>query len=179
MGKRNSGEEERDATRDPDVGGNGHGPKLLVRLDKVAVGPPTRYYHGDAGYDLPCSQTVTIPPQGFVDVHTGIYVQLPPNTWGLIIGRSGALRRLNIHIQPGIVDNGYRGELLAGCYNLNDSRIPGEDKNVHILKGDRMFQMILMPLFTPSIEIVDHLEPSARGTRGFGSTGVSARELRG
>lgn len=128
---------------------------------------PTFSYDDDAGLDLIVSENTTIPPGQFIDIQHDVAVQLPEHTWGMITGRSSALRRLGLLINQGVIDAGYRGPLFAGVWNLTDSPVV-------VWKGERIAQLILIPnetrLYRPVQ--VDRLNETPRGTDGFGSTGA-------
>lgn len=141
------------------------------RVDMPVVVPPgaeepRRGYDDDAGLDLVVEKTVTVPPGEFVDIPCGVQVQLPPWSWGLITGRSSALRRLGLMVAQGVIDAGYRGPLFTGVWNLTD-------KDVTVSAGDRVAQLIVIENATRLVQLrkVDELEPSERGLNGFGSTG--------
>lgn len=138
---------------------------VLITGDPGCI--PKKGYEGDAGFDLHCSADMIIQPGGFVDVPCGINVQLPPGVWAMITGRSSTLRKRQLLVSQGVIDNGYRGPLFAGVYNLSD-----EVKRV--LPGERIAQLIPFPLTSATMKfvMVDQLEPSDRGEAGFGSTGV-------
>jgi dUTP pyrophosphatase len=126
---------------------------------------PQRHHRGDAGYDLIVEYDTNIWPGKFVDVSLGISVELPPGTWGMLTGRSSALRKRGILVSTGIIDNGYRGELFAGCQNLSEEKVA-------LKKGERVAQLILMPLTVPLVSRVSALTTTDRGSAGFGSTGA-------
>lgn len=142
------------------------GTPMRVQLDDGAQ-LPTRGYPGDAGFDLYVQEDVTIPPGEFVDVPCGCAVQLPDHLWGLIIGRSSTLRTHNLLIASGVIDTGYRGPLFAGAKNLSEE--PFEAK-----KGMRLAQFIPFGNVAENLRLVEAstLDPSERGTNGFGSSGV-------
>ena len=125
---------------------------------------PYRHYAGDCGYDLFVSENMVIPPGEYRDVPTNIKCQLPAMSWGFIVGRSSAFRKQGLMVQPGIIDNGYRGELFSAAYNTNSH-------NVALYEGDRVAQLIIIPLCTPPVSL-GAVSPSDRGDAGFGSTGV-------
>lgn len=137
---------------------------------------PVRMFDHDAGFDLMVSQDTVIPPGQFADVPCGIAVELPPSTWGLIIGRSSTLRKRNLLVTPAVIDGGYRGPLFAGCYNLNPARVVDRQLagQTRIEAGDRLAQFIpfhnVAATLTPGW--VAELTPSDRGERGFGSSGA-------
>lgn len=127
---------------------------------------PRRQYSGDAGFDLYVSEDTEIPIGQFKDIPCGIAVQLPPHTWGLIIGRSSTLRTHNLMVTPGVIDNGYRGPLYAGVYNMNGTQFSAK-------KGMRLAQIIPFPLTAAEMDpqMAPQLGGSDRGEAGFGSTG--------
>lgn len=127
---------------------------------------PDRAYPDDAGLDLFVSKRTVIPCGQFVDVSSGIAVELPPGTWGLIQGRSSTLRKRQLLVNPGVIDVGYRGELFAGCWNLG--------RVTQILEpGERVAQLIIIANVTEmvGVRVVDELGEHARGGNGFGSSG--------
>lgn len=128
---------------------------------------PTQAYEGDAGFDLYVSKDTTILPGEFVDVPCDVRVELPFYVWGMVTGRSSALRKHHLLIHTGIIDNGYRGELFAGAFNL------GPDQ-VTVPEGSRIAQLI--PINNSSRMMfpmqVSELNPSQRGSNGFGSSGA-------
>jgi dUTP pyrophosphatase len=127
---------------------------------------PERRYSGDAGFDLYVTQEVEIPIGKFADIPCGINVELPEDTWGMIFGRSSTLRTHNLLVMPGVIDQGYRGPLYAGVYNMNGTQFSARI-------GMRLAQLIPFPL--TARDLIAHWVPSLadsdRGTRGFGSTG--------
>jgi dUTP pyrophosphatase len=126
---------------------------------------PTRYYPGDAGFDLYVSTTTYVPYREYVDVPLGISVELPPDIWAMLTGRSSTLRRRRLLVMQGIIDNGYRGELFAGVQNVGKE---GE----WVRAGERIAQLIPFRLESalPLVQVPE-LSPSDRGTAGMGSTG--------
>lgn len=128
---------------------------------------PRRAYSDDAGLDLVVSEPTYIEPGEFMDVPCGVSVELPPWAWGLVTGRSSALRRRGLLVHTGVIDAGYRGPLYAGAWNMTDSQIRVE-------KGERIAQLIIHNNSTRYVEPirVDQLSQSERGHNGFGSSGV-------
>jgi dUTP pyrophosphatase len=127
---------------------------------------PTRVYEGDAGWDLYVAEDTVIPYRGFADVPMGIHVELPRGYWAMLTGRSSTIRNKGILVTQGIIDNGYRGPLFAGCQSLN-----GRQSKVE--RGERIAQLIPFHLSSVGLQIeeVAELSASDRGPRGFGSTG--------
>lgn len=147
--------------------------ELVFRVDSARGGQmPLRAHVGDAGFDLYVSQTLEVAPGEFVDVPSAVHVALPPGSWAYLVGRSSTWRHKRLHVEPGVIDNGYRGELFAGVHNPNP--FP-----VRIERGERLAQLIPMPLSVMGAREVDEraflafdrAHPTDRGRNGFGSTG--------
>lgn len=135
--------------------------------DPVAHGFwPQRSYTGDAGFDLYVTEDTEIPVGQFADIPCGLNVELPSGTWGMIIGRSSTLRKHNLLVAPGVIDQGYRGPLYSGVYNMNGTQFSAK-------RGMRLAQLIPFPLTAERMvpHRVPALSDSARGARGFGSSG--------
>lgn len=139
---------------------------MAVQVLDAGGAMPQRTYDGDAGFDLCVSETTVVMPRQFIDIPCGVAVQLPPGTWGYLVGRSSTLRQRELLVNPGIIDNGYRGPLYVGVWNL------GTEPN-KVEAGDRIAQLIPMPLVANKVAVaqVDTLGDSDRAARGFGSTG--------
>jgi dUTP pyrophosphatase len=137
------------------------------RLDPEAP-LPERAHAGDAGLDLRSAVDVEVAPGGRAMVPTGVAVAIPDGYAGLVLPRSGLASRhgLTMANAPGLIDAGYRGELVCAVVNL-DRETP-----VHIARGDRIAQLVIVAV--PDLEPtwVDQLPPTARGEGGFGSTGT-------
>lgn len=136
---------------------------LFTRKHPAAM-MPTKAYSGDAGYDLYTLEDTTVPANAFVDIDTGVSVALPPRTWGEIRGRSSTVRSKQLLVATGVIDNGWRGPLFAGVWNLRH-------KPTEIRSGERIAQFIPHPIIDLQWKEVDELPSSDRGERGFGSSG--------
>jgi dUTP pyrophosphatase len=138
-------------------------PVRRVRPDAVL---PRRAYAGDAGVDLSACERVELAPGERALVPTGVAVAIPEGYAGYVQPRSGLAARHGISIvnTPGLVDSGYRGELLVNLLNTD----PHESFVVE--PGMRIAQLVVLEL--PSVELVevDELPESERGVRGFGSS---------
>ena len=132
------------------------------KLDPRAL-LPHRAHTTDSGADLFALERTVLPAHTVVKVHTGIAVELPENTSGIIWGKS-SVESKGIKAMAGLVDAPYRGELLVCMYNLNDSEFVFE-------AGQKVAQLVVLPTLYPSFEETDELSGTARGTGGFGSTG--------
>lgn len=136
------------------------------RLDAAAM-LPTRAHDGDAGYDLYAIEHVTLEPGERAMVRTGIAIALPPGHAGLVMPRSGLAAKHGISIvnAPGLIDEGYRGELKVLL--LNTDRV----EPFTVAPGDRIAQLVLVEVSTPKVVEVDELTATMRGDGGFGSSG--------
>jgi dUTP pyrophosphatase len=127
---------------------------------------PTRAYAGDAGMDLSACERVELAPGERALVPTGLAVAIPDGHAGFVQPRSGLAAKHGISIvnTPGLVDSGYRGELLVNLVNTD----PRETFVVE--RGMRIAQLVILEL--PEVELVevDELPESERGVRGFGSS---------
>ena len=139
---------------------------LEIRLVHPDALPPTRARRGDAGYDLRSTERVSIPQDGRRLVGTGIAVALPDGVAGLVTPRSGLAieHGLTLLNAPGLIDPGYRGEIKVIVHNTSERRYTVEI-------GDRIAQLLLVPCWTPELEVVGELPASERGAAGFGSSG--------
>lgn len=143
----------------------GRHPDLLVKYHDDSCGSLTRAHVGDAGLDLYCSEDVTILPGRFEDIPVGVSVELPGGFWGLLTGRSSTLRKRGLMVAQGVIDQGYRGPLFTGVWNLTA-------EPVRVSRGERLAQLILVPLWEGGVESVLFLSGSSRGSAGFGSSGL-------
>ncbi len=130
---------------------------------------PSAQHPGDAGVDLRSAVDAVVEPGERVMIPTGVAVAIPEGHAGLVLPRSGlaAKHGLTMANAPGLIDAGYRGEVICAAVNL-DRETPVK---VHV--GDRIAQLVVVAL--PSVEPtwVDELPESERGGSGFGSTGTS------
>jgi dUTP pyrophosphatase len=130
---------------------------------------PAYSHPGDAGADLCAAEAVTLAPGQRHTVPTGVSIALPDGFAAFVVPRSGLAAKHGITIvnSPGTVDAGYRGEIRVTVLNT-DSSMPYD-----IAVGDRIAQLILMPVTRANFVPVDTLPDSHRGTGGFGSTGYN------
>jgi len=129
---------------------------------KILSGNLQRHHHNDAGSDLMSEIDVTIKPGQSEIIPTGVKVQLPPNTFGLVKSRSGLAFKFSIEAtNAGVIDEAYNGEIKTKLYNHGK-------EPYKVNKGDRIAQLIVIPVIYPDIETIsnDH-----RGDKGFGSSG--------
>lgn len=138
------------------------------RLDEAAV-LPGRGNAGDAGLDLASIESVELAPGARRLVRTGLAVEIPAGHGGLVLPRSGTALDHGIGVvnSPGLIDAGYRGEI--GVILINHD----PDESFRIEAGDRIAQLLVVPFNELNPEWATELEPSDRGSGGFGSTGRS------
>jgi dUTP pyrophosphatase len=136
------------------------------RLDPT-VPLPERAHPGDAGLDLASNEDVEVGPGKRAMVATGLAVAIPEGHAGLVLPRSGLASRhgLTLANAPGLIDAGYRGEIKIAVINLD----PQEP--VKISRGDRIAQLVVVPVAAVEPVLVEELPPTTRGEGGFGSTG--------
>ena len=136
---------------------------MKVMLDPGAL-MPTRAHPTDAGLDLYAPRTVVIPARGSAVVDTGVHVSLPEKTVGMLKSKSGLNVKKNI-LGEGVIDEGYTGPIVVKLYNQGD-------EDVTIEAGQKLIQLVILPILTPALEQVDSLDETDRGAGGFGSTGA-------
>ena len=131
---------------------------------------PEYSHPGDAGADLLASEAVDLQPGQRVTVGTGVSIALPDGYVAFVVPRSGLASKHGITIvnSPGTVDAGYRGEIRVTLLNTDSSVA------YSVAVGDRIAQIIVMPVSRARFIPVQRLPGSARGESGFGSTGYSA-----
>lgn len=137
---------------------------MKVKLDPGAI-MPTRAHPNDAGLDLfaPKDLCVIIPKRGSAFIDTGVHVAIEEGYAGFIKGRSGLYRNFGI-TTDGTIDADYIGSIGVTLYNLRDD-------DYFIRAGDKIAQLVVVPIVTPEPEAVDELDDTERGSNGFGSTG--------
>lgn len=140
---------------------------LAKRLHPDAIAPAYAK-EGDAGCDLVAVESCTLRAGGGrALVATGIAVAIPEGHGGFVLPRSGLASRHGVTLAnaPGLIDAGYRGEVKVALVNLD----PVHDYEVE--KGDRIAQLVVMPVISSTILVVEELPASSRGDGGFGSSG--------
>lgn len=135
---------------------------MKVMLDEGAY-MPTRAYSTDAGLDLYSPVDVMIMPRASAVIDTGVHVELPPGSVGFLKSKSGLNVKHGI-LGEGVIDAGYTGSIRVKLYNH------GSDPYC-IQRGDKITQLVILPVILPDLEQVDRLEDTERGCGGFGSTG--------
>jgi dUTP pyrophosphatase len=141
--------------------------KIRLLSDKAKV--PTRATPWDAGADLYSVEDRTIYSGKRALVYTGVAIELPDGYVGYICPRSGLAWNYGITVlnAPGVIDSGYRGELMVNLINLAESPIPYDIK-----AGDKIAQLVIQQVAFPKFEIAESLSDSQRGAKGHGSSGA-------
>ena len=122
---------------------------MKIMIDKGAF-LPLRAHDTDAGLDLFSPVSVWLHPGEHTMIDTGVHVAIPAGHVGLITSKS--------------IDAGYTGSIRAILYNHGA-------EGYRVNRGDKVCQLVLMPIITPELEVVDALDETERGENGFGSTG--------
>ena len=135
---------------------------MRIVLDEGAI-KPTKAHREDAGFDLYSTETHNIPARGFCTFGTGVHMQIPKGYAGVLVSKSGLNVRENI-TSTGLIDSGYTGEIKVKLYNHGF-------QDFEIKKGDRISQIVLIPILETELEVVDTLSNTERGDKGFGSSG--------
>ena len=137
-------------------------------LEEGARAPVVAHPGEDLGYDVFALAGAVLAPRATVKVRTGIAVEARhPATGeplGLLVRDRSSMAARGIATTAGVIDAGYRGEILILMTNLTDAA-------VELKAGEKIAQMIPVPVLTGSVETVDSLEDSARAEKGFGSSG--------
>ena len=175
---------------------------LNIKLLSDNATVPTRAYGVSAGLDIYAAETVVIEPQEKMLLATDIAVDIPEGYVGLLTSRSGVSSKTHLVIETGKIDAGYNGHVKVNIKNdyisleqYDEARMDVEDGGIiypvydvsgnniyhsgeidtpayQINKGDKIAQLLITPIVTPEVNIVEEFESeSIRGTNGFGSSG--------
>lgn len=138
---------------------------MKIKLDPGAFMP--EYAHEqDAGMDLRSPVDCTIESRifgGCKVIDTGVHVEIPQGYVGFLKSKSGLNVRFGI-TNEGVIDEGYTGSIRVKLYSH------GEDA-FYVHRGDKISQLVILPVLHPELELVDSLDETERGDNGFGSTG--------
>ena len=136
---------------------------MKVLLDAGAK-MPTKAHKTDAGFDLYARDAQYVPAKESATFDTGVHIELPPNTVGMLKSKSGLNVRHGI-TSEGVIDVGYTGSIVVKLYNNS-----GTDYKVEA--GDKISQLVILPLVdVGELEQVQHFGNTERGENGFGSSG--------
>lgn len=172
--------------------------KLQIKLLSDNATKPKRADDESAGYDIYASEDVLIEPQDKTLVATDLAVNIPKGYVGLLTSRSGVSSKTNLIVETGKIDAGYQGHMKINVKNdeqhfrttnIQDFDLNGEmieqfinerdikpfefNNRYQINKGERLAQLVIVPIWTPELETVKEFSnETARGTNGFGSSGT-------
>ena len=125
---------------------------------------PSRAHEHDAGYDLYSREEMVVPANGSAIFDTGVHMAIPKGMAGILVSKSGLNIKSDI-TSTGLIDSGYAGAIKVKLYNHGD-------KPYTVYAGDKISQIVIVPVFTPSLETVNEFsEKGERGNNGFGSSG--------
>lgn len=142
--------------------------KINIMLDPDAI-MPTRAYKLDAGLDLYSPHDWHLGARNsnaldYVTIDTGVHIQIPEGYVGFVKSKSGLMVKNNI-VTDGTVDSGYTGSIKVKLFNHSYS------ESYNIQRGDKIAQLVLLPIITPDLVVVDAFPATERGNKGFGSSG--------
>lgn len=168
---------------------------LRIKLLSGNATIPTRNNPTDSGLDLYAAEDVIIEPGATVIVKTDIAIELDSGYEAQIRPRSGVTAKSKLRVQLGTVDADYRGNVGIIVDNAQqfitpdkydwawsvarypiDTEKPCLDGSYKVRKGDKLAQLVVMPVELPSVDIVDELNDTVRGNNGFGSSGTTKGE---
>lgn len=135
---------------------------MRIRLDPGAF-PPFRAHPTDAGLDIRAMTGGLVRAGQSATFRTGVHIELPKNTAGLFVSKSGLMINHDI-TATGLVDEGYAGEVMVKLFNHGMV-------DYSVKAGDKIGQLVVMPVLYEPVEIVDSINAGDRGSDGFGSSG--------
>ena len=127
---------------------------------------PSYAYSGDAGLDLYISEDMTLKKDERKSIPLGIAIEIPNGYVGILFDKSGLSHKHGLKSYGGIIDSGYRGEIHVGMMNLSD-------KDYEFKTGDKIIQILIMPVLQAEVVECDKLSDSDRGEGAFNSSGSS------
>ncbi|MEB7451264.1 dUTP pyrophosphatase [Staphylococcus chromogenes] len=167
--------------------------QLQIKLLSKNATLPTRNHSTDAGFDIYAAETVILEPQEKALISTDIAVNIPKGYVGLLTSRSGVSSKTHLVVETGKIDAGFHGNMKINIKNdaqcsgsFTSLKVIGVDESefkpfgsgeyevgtYQINKGDKLAQLVIVPIVTPQLQEVDEFsEVSERGEKGFGSSG--------
>lgn len=167
--------------------------KLQIKLLSDNATKPKRADDESAGYDIYAAETAILEPQQKALIATDLAVNIPKGYVGLLTSRSGVSSNTHLVVETGKIDAGYQGHMKINIKNdydddgaetiflrdIKNEKIFEEERNLYklgsyqISKGDRLAQLVVVPIWTPELETVKEFSnETARGEKGFGSSGT-------
>mgnify|MGYP003417931584 FL=1 len=138
--------------------------KLKIKKLHPNAKIPSYAHHGDAGFDLYVPESITLQPGDRKTIPLGIAVEIPDGYVGLMFDKSSLSHKQGLKTFGNVIDSGYRGEIHAGLINQS-----GQVQTLEV--GQKIIQMLIMPVMTVDIEEAEILNESKRGDGAFGSSG--------
>lgn len=135
---------------------------MKIVLDKDAY-KPEKAHPDDAGFDLMARKGQIVPAHGSAIFDTGVHIEIPQGYVGFLKSKSGLNVKRGI-TSEGVIDAGYTGSISVKLYN--NTQIP-----YMVEKGDKISQLVILPIYRDELEVADSLDETARGNNGFGSSG--------
>ena len=135
---------------------------INIMLDEGAK-MPTRAHEADAGFDLYSREERWVCAHNSATFDTGVHVEIPRGYVGFLKSKSGLNVKYGL-LSEGVIDSGYTGSIVVKLYNHSD-------RHAIVKKGDKISQLVILPIITPNLIQVDELEEIDRGDNGFGSSG--------
>lgn len=135
---------------------------MKIKLDKGAR-MPTRAHRNDAGLDIYARENKTVPWKGSAVFDTGVHIEIPVGYVGLLKSKSGLNAKHGL-TSEGVIDAGYTGSIVVKMHNHSRD-------NYMVKAGEKISQLVIVPIIAPELELVDHLDDTERGDNGFGSSG--------
>ena len=124
---------------------------------------PTRTYTTDAGHELNAKEDANVDAKDSCTFDTGVHIEIPEGYVGFLKSKRGTNVKHGI-TSEGVIDAGYTGSIVVKLYN-------NSGYEYRVKAGDKISQLVILPIITPEIEVVDSLGKTARGNKGFGSSG--------
>ena len=137
--------------------------EIKVMLEEGAK-TPTKAHDPDAGFDLYSREDKVIFPQSSYTFDTGVHMGIKPGYAGLLVSKSGLNKNFSVQ-STGLVDADYTGSIGVTLYNHGSNM-------VHIKKGQKISQIVILPIIYAELVLSDSLEATERGDGGFGSSGA-------
>lgn len=137
--------------------------RLKIKLDDGAI-CPTRAHENDAGMDLYAREDRVVPGYKSETFDTGVHIAIPAGYVGDVKSKSGLMMGYDI-TTDGTIDSGYTGSIAVKLFNNGPLKY-------NVRRGQKIAQLVIKAIITPELEVVDELEDTPRGTKGFGSTGL-------
>lgn len=127
----------------------------------------SKAHPSDAAFDLEADEDTFVYGYSRKLISTGVRMAIPEGYCGIIKSRSGLAVKNSIEVGAGVIDAGYRGEIKVLLCNYGDD-------NLYINSGDRIAQLMIVPVPAVTLEVVEDLDETTRSDKGFGSTGLNA-----